>query len=358
MASDLFDLDEDQERRAERLHENSIVVDGLVPTDSYLGDPDYDDHLQAGGVTAGNFTVAHFPHDFAAASDELVAHRDHVEAAPEEFTIVESAADVRAAHENGQVGVILGFQDTRPIEADLGKLRAFDHLGVRVVQLTYNDQNYVGSGCCERHDAGLSEFGLELIEELNDRGVLIDLSHCADTTTMEAIEHSADPVAFTHVGARAVCNAYGRNKTDEQLTAIADNGGVVGISFFPPLVKRDPDTHEVQPGTVHDVLDAIDHAVGLVGVEHVGFGTDMNDSALDRGVTPPGSSLRHYRPTNPEVFGRGPTERYDPFPEGVERHTKLQNLTRGLVARGYTDDEIEMILGGNFLRLFETVWGE
>lgn len=352
-----FGLDERALARARRLHEEAIVIDGLIPTATYLEKDDYQDALHRGGVTAGNFTVADYQHDFEDAVRAVNRHRDLVESV-DGFTLVESAADLRDAAGGGDVGVILGFQDTRPVGPDRSLLRAFDRLGVRVVQLTYNDQNFVGSGCCERTDAGLSNFGQSVVDECNDRGILIDLSHCADRTTEEAVARSSDPVAFTHVGVRELCPAPGRNKTDEQVERVADGGGVVGVSFFPPLVRRDHDTHEVLPATAAHVLDAIDYLVELVGVEHVGFGSDLNDHALDVGVTPPGSSLRTYRPDHPKVFGRGPTDRYDPYPEGLNRHRRLGTLTRGLVSRGYDDDDIKAILGGNFLTLFERVWNQ
>jgi len=352
-----FGLNKQAEERARQLHEAATVVDGLIPNAVYLEDPDYRGHLRGGGVTAGNLTVADYQHGFESAVDSVTEHRDLVKET-KGFTLVESASDIRRAAATDKVGIILGFQDTRPIGPDLQRLRTFDRLGVRIVQLTYNEQNFVGAGCCERSDAGLSNFGRELVAECNERGILIDLSHCADQTTDDAISHSEDPVAFTHVGARDLCPAPGRNKTDEQIRRVAAGGGVIGVSFFPPLVRRDPETHEVLPATVEDLLDAIDYLVDLVGVEHIGFGSDLNDRALDDGTTPPGSSLRTYRPDHPAVFGRGPTGEYDPYPTGVDRHYKLQTLTRGLVARGYDDEEITGILGGNFLSLFERVWEE
>lgn len=352
-----IELDAEEEEHARRLHEESIVIDGLIPTrDAYLRDPDYRDHLRQGGVTAVNLTVANWREDYPAASDTIGAYRELIEAHSDLFAVAESAADIRRAKERDATAQVLGFQDTRPIDWNLHYLRAFHRMGVRIVQLTYNDLNYVGAGCCERRDPGLSHFGRDLIDEMNDLGMLVDLSHCGDTTTAEAVEYSDDPVAFTHASARRLC-PMGRNKTDEQIEALAKNDGVIGVTFFPPLVKCDPGTYEVRESTVHDVLDHIDHVVDLVGVDHVGFGTDMNDRALDRGVTPAHSAYRHYRPDHPDVYGRGPTERYDPFPAGVDRHTKLRNLTRALVSRGYSDGEIEQILGGNFLRLFEDVWG-
>jgi len=232
----------------------------------------------------------------------------------------------------------------------------FADLGLRVLQLTYNEQNYVGSGCCETEDTGLSDFGREIVEDCNDLGLLIDLSHCGDRTTMEAIEHSSEPVACTHIGVRDLCDAPGRNKTRKQLEALADIGGVAGITFFPPLVKREEGSHHVAESTVEDVLNHIEYAVEVMGVDHVGVGTDLDDRSLDRGETPPTSALRHYRPSHPAVYGAGRTDMYDPYPDGVHRHTELPTLTAGLVDRGYTNKEITKILGGNFLRLFEEVW--
>ena len=358
-----FELSRPDAARAEQLHDDAIVVDGLVPTIAYLSDPAYRDHLASGGVSAGNFTVASRV-DFTSATTKVEAARTLIEARPDDFRLARSGDDVRAAKKAEATAVVLGFQDSMPIApndrtilgGNLEFLRAFAETGVRVIQLTYNSLNYVGAGCCERVDPGLSHFGRAVIEEMNRLGILIDLSHCGDVTTMEAIEYSDDPVAITHANPRALSNV-GRNKTDEQIRALAANGGVIGISLFPPLVKSDPETHEVRAATIEDVLDHIDYIVDLVGVDHVGFGTDMNDKALDDGVTPPYAAYRNFRPDHPEVYGRGPIERYEPYPRGLHRHTELPNLTRGLVARGYADDEIEKILGENFVRLFDVVWG-
>ena len=163
------------------------------------------------------------------------------------------------------MGFVWHFQDTRPIETDLDYLKVFHKLGLRVLQLTYNTQNYVGSGCCELHDAGLSSFGREVVEECNRLGMLIDLSHCGYATCWDAIRHTRKPLSLTHVGAHALCPATGRNKPDEILKAVADTGGVIGIAFFAPLVKRNPKTQEVLLAGVDDVIGHIDHVVKLVG---------------------------------------------------------------------------------------------
>lgn len=357
-----IELDEAAEARARTLHEESIVIDGLV-TKSYLEDDEYRTHLAAGGLTAANVTVASRT-DFAGATEEVQHCRRIIEDNDDELLLVESAADLEAAGETDRVGVVMGFQDSMPIEPrenmrvdnDLSSLGAFDDMGVRIVQLTYNYQNRVGAGCCERTDPGLSYFGRDVVDEMNRRGILVDVSHCGDRTTAEAIEYSDDPVVCSHAGLRSMSNV-GRNKTDEHVRALGENGGLLGITFFPPCVKSDPETHEVQEATVHDVLDQIDRAVELAGVDHVGFGSDMNDQWLDEGATPTYGAYRNFRPKHPEVYGRGPLDRFEPFPEGIHRHTKLETLTRGLVSRGYSDEDVEKILGGNFVRVLSTVRG-
>jgi membrane dipeptidase len=359
-----FDLDDAAEQRATRLHEESVFVDGLIPTRAYLSEPAYRDHLERGGVTAGNVTVASRT-GFADAARRVQRCRRLVREQSDRFVVAETAADVRAAHREGRVAVVMGFQDAMPLEpadrmqldGEFEYLRAVHDMGVRVVQLTYNSLNYVGAGCCERVDPGLSNFGRDLVDAMAESGVVVDLSHCGDRTTADAVDYADQPVVFSHVGARALSNVK-RNKTDDHLRALADNGGVAGVSVFPPTVKTDPDTHEVLEATVHDVLDHVDHVVDVAGVDHVAFGSDMNDRDLDEGVTPPYAAYRNFRPEHADAYGRGPIDHYEPFPRGLHRHTKLLNLTRGLVARGYGDDEIRKILGGNFLRVFETVWGE
>lgn len=360
-AKTAVDLDESQRSRARELHADATVIDGLLPM-TYVEEPEYRDHLGEGGVSAGNFTVASRV-SFFQATRQIQRYKQLIGDLSKQFLLAETADDIRNANEFGRTAVIMGFQDSMPFAPenrmqmgdDTEFLRAFADMGVRVIQLTYNNLNYVGAGCCEPVDPGLSTFGRTVVSEMNDVGIVVDLSHCGDRTTMDAIEQSADPVILSHVGVRSLSNV-GRNKTDEHIEAVAANGGVVGVTFFPPCVKSDPETHAVQPATVHDVLDQIDYVVDLAGIDHVGFGTDMNDKHLDEGRTPPYAAYRNFRPDHPDVYGRGPIEEYEPFPKGIERHSKLETLTHGLVERGYSNEDIRKILGGNFLRVFETVW--
>jgi len=197
--------------------------------------------------------------------------------------------------------------------------------------------------------------GREAVELVNKLGIVIDTAHDGDQTTMDVIAHSDDPVIQSHIGVRALCDSYGRAKTDEQLRAVARNGGVNAITFFPPVIKRAPDSNAVVRATIDDVLDHIDHVVDVAGVDAVAFGGDISDRALDRGTLTEGSNLRRWRKTHPEVYGAGSTEVMDPYPTGLDRYPKMPNLTHGLQQRGYSDADIQKILGGNLMRVFEEV---
>lgn len=277
-----FKLTKDQEKKAIDLHEKAIVIDGLIPKGGMgLNYPKDRERLLAGGITAMNCTIAHFPENFSRAVKEVDRHKEAIFKS-DYLSFADSVEDIRKAKRERRVAAIIGFQDGNPIEDDLAHLRAFKALGVRIIQMTYNTANLIGVGCAERFYGGLTHFGVEVVKEMNRLGIVMELSHCCDETTMDAIQLSKDPVLFTHCGTRALCNAYGRNKTDEQIKALAEKGGVIGIGWLPMCVKQDPETHEVQNSTVEDVLNHIDHVVELVGVDHVGFGTDTDGRILDQ----------------------------------------------------------------------------
>jgi membrane dipeptidase len=351
-----FDLSDDESALARRVHDDAQIIDGLVAGTYYLDDPDYRDRLPNAGIAAGNLTVSGPDFDFLSTLDDVRAIRDRVSDNDDNYLLVESTDDIDAAEASDRTGIILGFQGANWVQDDLSRITTVAELGVSVIDLTYNRGNTLGDGCCEHRDAGLTMLGREAVEKCNERGVVLDVAHAHDTTTMDVVEHSENPVIASHIGCRALANSTARAKTDEQLRAIAENGGVNCITPFPPVIKRDPDTHEVQPADIHDVLDHLDHAVDVGGVESVAFGGDMSEKVLDGGAISTGSNLNVWRKTHAEVYGDGPTDRMDPYPAGFSRYTELENLTRGLVERGYTDEEIRLILGGNLRRVFGTVW--
>jgi membrane dipeptidase len=355
-AGELFDLNDQERERAATLHESADIIDGLVAGTYYLDDPDYRDHLPNAGIIAGNLTVGGPSFDYTDTINGVADIRTRVRENDDNYLLVESVEDIDTAAESNRTGIIMGFQGGNWVGNDLSRIVTMSELGIRIIDPTYNRGNTLGDGCCEYRDAGLTMLGREAVETCNEQGVVLDVSHCNDTTTTEVVEHSDDPIIASHIGCRALANSQGRALTDTQLEAIAEKDGVNCITPFPPVIKQDPETHEVQPATVEDVLDHIDHAVEVGDVESVAFGGDMSDKILDQGSITEGSNLNVWRQTHPEVYGDGPTDRMDPYPEHLSRYTELHNLTYGLVDRGYSDDEVRKILGGNLHQVFETVW--
>lgn len=257
---------------------------------------------------------------------------------------VTRAADIERAKAEGRRGIILNFQNTTAIGQDLALLDFFYDLGVRIVQLTYNTQNFVGAGCTERHDGGLTHFGLRLIRHMNDRGILIDLSHCGLRTTLEAIDASRHPVAITHAFSREL-SPHDRGKTDEILRALARRDGYFGVLVVPFFITGEP------KATLHHFLAHVDRAVEIMGIDRVGIGTDWG------AVFPP--PLEALLDAEMARFGFRPEHRtsWGARVEGYQSWRDWPNLTRALVWRGYSDNEIIKLLGANFLRIFRDVVG-
>ena len=309
--------------------------------------------VKASGLTAVNLTVnaiGSYAKDFEETLTNIAFYDGEIAAHPDVLLKVKSSADLAEAKRSGRLGVIYGFQDGTPFGESLDRLDLFYDLGVRIVLFTYNRRNLIGDGCLEPANAGLSLFGRELVGRLNEKRVLIDLSHCGDRTTLESIELSQQPVAITHTGCRAITDLP-RNKTDEQLRKLADKGGVVGIYFMPYLRTSGQQMAE-------DVIRHLEHALQICGEDHVGIGTDGTISPVK--VTP------EYRKAFAEEMAerrkRGiaaPGERADAFTFVPDLNTprRFETLACLLSKRGHSDSQIAKILGGNFERLFREVWG-
>lgn len=255
---------------------------------------------------------------------------------------IDSPGDLERVKTSGKIGVILGLQNSdhfrRPDDVDL-----FHALGQRVSQLTYNSRNRIGNGSTERVDGGISDFGVAIIERMNAVGMAIDVSHCGDRTTLDAFEASRQPVLITHSNCRALVPGHPRTKTDEAIRAMARTGGVMGITGVRMLVKHD------EPTTIEHVLDHFDHVRDLVGVEHIGVGSDIDLRGYD--AMPPEQNAR-LRAAYKEAYGF--RERIDI--EGLDHPKRMYDLTEALIRRGYSDAAIEGILGGNLKRVLTEIW--
>jgi membrane dipeptidase len=273
----------------------------------------------------------------------------YLEERSDQLLHVLTAEDVWRAKREGKLGIIFHFQNTDPVEDNLALLRVYHRLGVRLIQLTYNRKNRVGDGCEERTDCGLSRFGVQLIQEMNRLGIIVDLSHTGYRTTMEAIEIAGAPPIFSHSNCKAVCDSP-RNLTDEQIRAVAARGGVIGINGFPSFVAK-----ATRP-TLEHFIAHIEHIAELVGPEHVGLALDYYEGMA--GVATPERAQALY--ADHLASGIWTAESYPAppwhYPEGLELPSGFPQLTEALVARGYKHDEIKKILGENFLRVFQQVW--
>ena len=326
---------------AKELHRRSIIIDGLNV--SRWGDEEVYRHLHEGGITAINATVAVWEGSKQTLQNIGRFYRDF-ETYSKWIRPVASLADLHAAKRDNRVGVVFGFQNSSPIEDDLHLVEVFHRLGVRVIQLAYNDLNYAGAGCYERQDVGLSKFGVDLVKEMNRLGMVVDLSHVGHRTTMDAIELSEHPVWFSHANPRVLCE-HPRNKTDDQVRALVARGGVVGANIFPAFLKRGYDS------TLDDVLDTIEYWVELAGIEHVSIGLDFTENQSEEWFR---WLMAGKRLDSPVFRLKLPLR----LPNGIERADEMSNLTAGLLGRGYSHEEVQKILGLNVLRLFEQVWKE
>ena len=228
--------------------------------------------------------------------------------------------DVREAENQGKVAAMLSIEGGEAVEADLGVLRMLHRLGVRAMTLTWNERNQIADGAAEgRTKGGLTNFGIELVSEMNKIGMVVDVSHLSDAGFFDVIEASKQPIIASHSNCRVLCN-HRRNLTDEMIKLLAEKDGVMGMNFAPAFVDED-----VSNATLGRVLDHIDHVVEVAGVEHVGLGSDFD------GI--------------------------DSCPKGLEDVTKMPAITEGLLNRDYSEDDILRVLGGNFLRVFKKVIG-
>ena len=273
---------------------------------------------------------------FIAAWDSFLANHD------QNLMRVDSPADLERIKASGKVGVLLGVQNSEHFQS-AEDVNVFHSLGQRVSQLTYNSRNLIGNGSTERRDEGLSDFGVSIVERMNKIGMAVDVSHCGDKTTLDAFEVSKKPVLITHSNCRALVPDHPRLKTDEAIKKMAASGGVMGITAVRMFVKSD------EPTTVEHVLDHFDHVVKLVGVEHVGIGSD---SDLDGYDDLPAEENKRLRAAYKGSYGF--REKIDI--EGLDHPQRMFDLTEGLLRRKYSDKNIELILGGNFTRVLAQIW--
>jgi membrane dipeptidase len=344
---------------AEALYARSIVIDGLGfpgsqnDEEGQLNDPERA-HIAESGLSATHLTVGPVGTMAPLAAFEQIV-RDvtlwdgEITAHPGVLAGVRSVADIGRAKQASRLGLIYGLQDGVAFEDDLGRLDALAHLGIRVIQPTYNRRNLLGDGCMEPADAGLSRTGLEAVERLQSLGLLVDLSHCGRRTAADAIAAATRPVAFTHTGCYALAE-HPRHRTDAELRAVADTGGVSGIFIMPYLARGK------QP-TADDVIAHLEHALKVAGEDHVSLGTDGMVSPTDP-TEDFKTQFREITRSRQEQGIAAPYETEEGYLFAADLNTprRFETLAGRLLERGHSEARVEKILGGNLLRVFGEAW--
>jgi membrane dipeptidase len=343
----MIKLNAEQKARAAELERNALVVDALASSYS-ITEEKYFQQLRAGGVDVTSVTLGgnSLRETTKAAAQMLATIRKN----SDRMVQVTTVAEMRRARQEGKVAVVFSTQNGSCLEGDPGLLEVYHRLGYRIMGITYSGANFLGAGCAElsREVQGLTFVGVEVVQEMNRLGILIDMSHSGDATTWDVLRLSKEPVVFTHSNARSLAGTA-RNKPDDQIRAMADTGGVMGVAPVPRMVNDD-----MQKATLEGMLNHIDYIVRLVGIDHVGLGLDFTD-ATERYARPIKEPWTIWRERRPEMLGTWEDFFTVPYAKDLEDHTKLPNLVRCLVARGYSDEDIIKILGGNWLRVFEKV---
>ncbi len=263
---------------------------------------------------------------------------------------IDSDSSLDRIKASGKLGILLSFQNSNhfrnPDDVD-----TFFALGQRVSQLTYSEANLVGSGFFELRDSGLTNFGNSIVERMNKIGMGIDVSHCGDQTTLDALEASKQPVLFTHAACRALVPNSMRNKTDEMIRKMAAKGGVMGIPFMRFMIRGQ------EPVTVEHLLDHFDYVARLVGIEHVGIGSDFGLETDDQFLTESKEMAAKIAAADKRNrYGMHLSETGLIGIEGVNHPKRVYDLTEGLIRRKYSDANIKLILGANFKRVLSTIW--
>ncbi len=307
----------------------------------------------ASGTAAVNTTIGYVagPRDpFESSVADIARWNRIIRTYPDALLKVWAAADIERAAREGRVGIIQGFQNAAMMGDDARRVGTFAGLGVKIIQLTYNVANQLGHGSMVPENGGLTDFGRDVVAELNATSTLVDLSHSGEQTCLDAIEVSTAPIAITHTGCRAVTDLP-RNKTDRELRLVAEGGGIVGIYFMPFLAADGM-------AVADDVVRHVEHAVQVCGEEHVGIGTDGGTTAYDDMEAAYEAARRDVEQRQAAGIGAaGERAGVVPFIPDLQGPDQFRKLADMLLARGHTSERVERILGLNALRVMREVWG-
>ena len=299
--------------------------------------------MNEGKVAAVHVTIC-YHEDFRETVENVVAWNRRFERYSDLIIPGRSADDVRRAHAEGKTAIVFGFQNCSPIEDDIGLVEVCHQLGARFMQLSYNNQSLLATGCYEADDPGITRMGRQVIREMNRVGLVIDMSHSAERSTLEAIEISERPIAITHANPASWHPAL-RNKSDTVLKALAESGGMLGLSLYP---------HHLNEGsrcTLEDFCTMIARTAEVMGMEQIGFGSDLCQNQPDTVV----AWMRNGTWTRDTDFGEGSADApgFPDQPTWFRDNRDFEGIQAGMRAIGFSNTDIAKIGGGNWLSFFE-----
>jgi microsomal dipeptidase-like Zn-dependent dipeptidase len=303
--------------------------------------------MREGGLDAVHVTIA-YHENFRETVLNMEQWNRWFEQFPDLIVQGRSAADVRHAHETGRTAIFFGFQNPSPIEDDIGLVEILHDLGARFMQLTYNNQSLLATGCYEDEDTGLTRMGKQVVREMNRVGLVVDMSHSADRSTIEAADFSERPIAITHANPHAWQPAL-RNKRDEVIRAVTSNGGMLGFSLYPHHLKGK------SACTLASFCQMIADTAEKFGAEHLGIGSDLCQDQPDSVV----EWMRVGRWTKEIDYGEGSAAApgSPPMPDWYQDNRDFGNIAQGLADVGFSQAEIEGVMGDNWLRFYEHNFG-
>ena len=303
--------------------------------------------MREGGVDAVHVTIA-YHENFRETVLNIEQWNRHFERHSDLIFQGFTGDDVRRARESGRTAIFFGLQNPSPIEDDIGLVEILHRLGVRFMQLTYNNQSLLATGCYEDDDTGLTRMGKEVVHEMNRVGLVVDMSHSAERSTLEAIEHSTRPIVITHANP-ASWHPARRNKSDTVLRALAESGGMLGFSLYPHHLHGGSDCQ------LDDFCRTIAHTAELMGIDNVGIGSDLCQNQPDSIV----EWMRCGRWTKNIDFGEGSASApgFPPMPDWFQDNRHFGHIDAGLRAVGMRDSEVNAVMGGNWLRFYDENFG-
>jgi len=293
--------------------------------------------MQAGGLAAVHATIC-YHENFRETVANIAGWNRRFERFPELIVQGFGGDDVRQAKAQGRTAIFFGAQNPSCMEDDIGLIEILHRLGLRFMQLTYNNQSLLATGCHEAEDSGLTRMGREVVREMNRAGLAIDMSHSSERSTLETIAHSTRPVAITHANPHS-WHPSPRNKSDTVLKALAGSGGMLGFSLYP---------HHLRGGSgcsLKDFCEMVARTADLMGIDHIGIGSDLCQDQPDQVV----HWMRLGRWTKAEASGGG----FPPQPPWFQSNRDHGNIAEGLKTVGFADPEIAKVMGGNWLRFFD-----